>query len=62
MWAALSAKTSTTRDYSSKAPVGAEIAGIVGRDFFADGLLVIARTVAGAAASRLTNARSACRS
>ncbi len=37
-----------TRDYSSKAPEGAEIAGIVGRDFFADGLLVIdfpARTV-----------------
>lgn len=30
-----------TRDYSSKAPEGAEIAGIVGRDFFADGLLVI---------------------
>lgn len=30
-----------TRDYSSKAPDGAEIAGIVGRDFFADGLLVI---------------------
>jgi hypothetical protein len=37
-----------TRDYSSKAPAGAEIAGIAGRDFFADGLLVIdfpARTV-----------------
>ena len=37
-----------TRDYSNKAPAGAEIAGIVGRDFFADGLLVIdfpARTV-----------------
>ena len=30
-----------TRDYSSSAPPGAEISGIVGRDFFADGLLVI---------------------
>lgn len=37
-----------TRDYSSKAPQGAEIAGIAARDFFADGVLVIdypARTV-----------------
>lgn len=30
-----------TRDYSSKAPEGAEIAGIIGRDVVADGLLVI---------------------
>lgn len=30
-----------TRDYSSGAPPGAEISGIVGRDFFSDGLLVI---------------------
>lgn len=30
-----------TRDYSSKAPPGAAISGIVGREFFADGLLVI---------------------
>lgn len=37
-----------TRDYSSKVPEGAQIAGIAARDFFADGLLVIdfpARTV-----------------
>ncbi|WP_371314033.1 aspartyl protease family protein [Hyphomonas sp.] len=30
-----------SRDYSSSAPAGAEISGIVGRDFFDDGLLVI---------------------
>lgn len=30
-----------TRDYSSKAPAGAAISGIIGREFFADGLLVI---------------------
>lgn len=30
-----------TRDYSSSAPPGAAISGIIGRDFFADGLLVI---------------------
>ena len=30
-----------TRDYSSSAPPGAEISGIVGRDFFSDGFLVI---------------------
>jgi len=30
-----------TRDFSSGAPPGAAISGIIGRDFFADGLLVI---------------------
>jgi predicted aspartyl protease len=30
-----------TRDYSSKAPPEAAISGIIGRDFFADGLLII---------------------
>lgn len=30
-----------SRDYSGSAPDGAEISGIVGRDFFGDGLLVI---------------------
>ena len=30
-----------SRDYSSAAPVEAKISGIIGRDFFADGLLVI---------------------
>ena len=30
-----------SRDYSSSAPAGAEISGIIGRDFFDDGLLVI---------------------
>jgi len=30
-----------TRDYSSDAPPGVAISGIIGRDFFADGLLVI---------------------